>query len=87
MAQPRKNHRNKDQNTSRPMNLLERTVRYLVSFPPYYLPIRIVGAIFLLLLVIGNGDLLTSVGFISVLGILIYLLLIYLSKWFEKKEK
>lgn len=79
-------HNKKDRTAAKSKTLFERIVRYLVSFPPYYLPIRIIGAVFLLLLVIGSGDLLSSTGIVLVLGILSYVLVIYLSKRFDDKD-
>jgi len=83
-SNPKKRVQNKQ--VSSPTGFWFPIIRYLASFPPYYLTIRLIGAVFLLLIVIGSGDLLTITGLVLGIGIIGYVLLIYLGKWVERHD-
>ena len=70
--------------TSKPIHFLSSAIKYIVSFPPHYLVIRLFGAVILLLLVVSTGSVFAEDGIFLMLGVLVYILLIYFTKRTEK---
>jgi len=84
---PTSKKQSKKRQSAKPNNFLLSIIRYIASFPPYYLVIRLFGAVILLILALSTGELFAKNGLLLVLGVLGYILLIYISGWFEKNRK
>ena len=77
----------KEKSISKPRELLFSTIQFIVAFFRQYLRLRIWAIVIPLLIVIVMGKLLTRDGLLVVLVIVIYILLSYLDRWFEKHNE
>jgi ABC-type transport system involved in cytochrome bd biosynthesis fused ATPase/permease subunit len=77
----------KENRASKPISFLFSTIQFIVSVFRDYLRLRIWAIVIPLLIVIFMGKLLTKEGLLVIVIILIYILLSYLDKWFEKHEE
>ena len=84
MPSERKNQAKQGRPAEKPNRFPLSIIRYLVTFPPYYLIIRILGLVIVLLIAVAMGELFTRDGLAGLLLILGYILLNYLASWLGK---